>query len=94
MEQITLDFTHCRDRAALYGEMREKMAWADWYGETLDALYDILTGQPGGRGAYLILRKRCMEEGAAADYLGRIEQVFRDAARDTDGLTVRVEYVP
>ncbi|MBR4392959.1 MAG: barstar family protein [Oscillospiraceae bacterium] len=50
MQQLTgtvfLDFSSCADIPALYEELRSKMDWEDWYGENLDALYDILTGLP------------------------------------------------
>ena len=41
---VLLDFSNCADIPDLYRELREKMAWESWYGENLDALYDILTG--------------------------------------------------
>lgn len=43
---LTLDFSSCRDKKSLYAVLRAKMDWQDWYGENLDALYDILTGLP------------------------------------------------
>jgi len=51
---VFLDFSACADIPSLYSEMRHKMAWADWYGENLDALHDILTGLPH-RGSRFIL---------------------------------------
>ena len=44
--EIKLDFSRCKDRQDIFAEMRAKMLWQDWYGETLDALFDILTGLP------------------------------------------------
>ena len=41
---VLLDFSNCADIPDLYRELREKMGWERWYGENLDALYDILTG--------------------------------------------------
>ena len=41
---VLLDFSNCADIPDLYRELREKMGWESWYGENLDALYDILTG--------------------------------------------------
>lgn len=43
-DTVTLDFSACCERAELYAELRSKMAWKPWYGENLDALWDILTG--------------------------------------------------
>ena len=41
---VLLDFSNCADIPDLYRELREKMGWERWYGENLDALYDILPG--------------------------------------------------
>lgn len=43
-EQVTLDFRDCKYMGEVFQVMRKNMAWEDWYGETLDALWDILTG--------------------------------------------------
>ena len=43
---VLLDFSWCAEIPDLYRELRDKMAWEPWYGENLDALYDILTGLP------------------------------------------------
>ncbi len=56
--QITLDFTKCKRYHELYGEMRTKMEWDDFYGENLDALWDILTAMPYKGNDFVILRPR------------------------------------
>ena len=76
---VLLDFSRCADLPDLYQEMRYKMDWAPWYGENLDALYDILTGLPhkGSRFAFLL-----PAEDAPAEvrlYAQRILAVFREA---------------
>ena len=64
---VTLDLSACRDRAGLYSVLRGKMAWEDWYGENLDALWDILTEpQHKGKQFRIILP----DEGADADCAG------------------------
>ena len=76
---VLVDFRLCPDIPSLYRELREKLRWEDWYGENLDALYDVLTGLPH-RGERFLLT--LPEEDAPLEsrlYARRILQVFRDA---------------
>ena len=76
---VFLDFSNCGDIPSLYAEMRHKMEWEDWYGENLDALYDVLTGLPH-RGTHFVLIMP--GEDAPAEvrlYADRIADVFREA---------------
>ena len=50
--------------------LRERMAWLGWYGENLDALWDVLTGLPHEGARFTIALPR--EAGAARDYAERI----------------------
>ena len=75
---VFLDFSACADIPALYGELRSKMAWEPWYGENLDALYDILTGLPHAGRHFVIIPPA---EDAPAEvrlYSERIMRVFQD----------------
>ena len=76
---VLLDFSLCADIPALYQEMREKMAWEDWYGENLDALYDVLTGlqHRGSRFVVTVPREDAPPE--VRLYFTRVLRVFRDA---------------
>lgn len=86
LEQLTgtvlLDFSDCAGVKALYRELRKKMAWEDWYGENLDALYDILSGLPhkGHRFVFAMPADTADEETAAC--AARIKQVFSDAGKE------------
>ena len=76
---VFLDFRHSADIPALYEELRSKMAWEPWYGENLDALYDILTGLPH-RGSHFVLM--LPDEDAPAEvrlYAERIRRVIEDS---------------
>ncbi len=76
---VLIDFSGCGDLSELYAELREKMGWEDWYGENLDALYDILTGLPH-RGKRFVLTMP--SEDAPAEvrlYAERIQSVFEEA---------------
>ena len=76
---VLLDFAQCADIPALYREMREKMAWESWYGENLDALYDVLTGleHRGSRFAMSMPGEDAPPE--VRVYAGRIRDTFLDA---------------
>ena len=76
---VFVDFRLCADIPALYRELRDKLRWEDWYGENLDALYDVLTGLPHRGSRFVLLMP---EEDAPAEvrlYARRIRRVFRDA---------------
>lgn len=76
---VTLDFSACRDREGLYAVLRGKLPWEDWYGENLDALWDILTAQTHERRRFRIITP---DEGANADvreYATKMKNVFRRA---------------
>lgn len=75
----TLDFTACESREALYAVMRRAMDWQDWYGENLDALWDILTGLPHAGRRYKLLLPGEGVEAAVREYAERIEGIFRRA---------------
>lgn len=96
--KVTLDFTICRNEPELYAVMRREMEWEDWYGENLDALWDILTGLPHRGDDFLILRPR---EYAFLPYetnlrmtkkVSQICEIFREAQETYGDLTVEVQY--
>lgn len=76
---MTLDFSACTDREGLYKVMRGKMHWQGWYGNNLDALWDILTGlEYEGRSFRLVLPEG---EGELASYAKLIRETFREAGK-------------
>lgn len=88
---MTLDLRGCTDKAGLYRELRQKMGWEDWYGENLDALWDILTGLPHKGRDFTILCARDYGDAELTGYVDRLCAVFRDAQAE-GALTVRVEH--
>ena len=76
---VFVDFTACAEIGELYQELRQKLQWEDWYGENLDALYDILTGLPH-RGSRFVLRMPLDDAPAEVKlYARRIRRVFAEA---------------
>ena len=47
MEEIIIDCSRIRTRDDLHTLFREALAFPDWYGRNLDALYDCLTEVSG-----------------------------------------------
>ena len=44
MKTIVIDFSECKYPLDLHNEIREKLELPEWYGNNLDALWDMLTG--------------------------------------------------
>jgi protein-tyrosine phosphatase len=76
---VTVDFRLCPDIPSLYRELRERLQWEDWYGENLDALYDVLTGLPHRGDRFLLHMPNEDAPKEARIYAGRIRRVFQDA---------------
>jgi protein-tyrosine phosphatase len=76
---VFVDFTACAEIGELYQELRQKLQWEDWYGENLDALYDVLTGLPH-RGSRFVLRMPLEDAPSEVKlYARRIRRVFAEA---------------
>ena len=44
MKNIVIDFSNCKYTMDLHNEIKEKLELPEWYGNNLDALWDMLTG--------------------------------------------------
>lgn len=44
MKTIYIDFTDLGDYEDFYAQLKEKLPLPDFFGENLDALYDVITG--------------------------------------------------
>ena len=44
MKTVIIDFSKCKYPMDLHNEIREKLELPEWYGNNLDALWDMLTG--------------------------------------------------
>ena len=72
-----IDFAGCESREELYAVLRREMAWEDWYGGNLDALWDVLTGLPHEGERFTIALPRA--DSPAYDYAEKIRAVFNEA---------------
>ena len=79
---VLLDFSRCGDIAGMYREMREKMAWEPWYGDNLDALYDVLTGLEHRGRRFVLTMPGENSPPEVRLYARRIRHVFREAGAE------------
>ena len=76
---VLIDFRLCPDIPSLYRQLRDKLRWEDWYGENLDALYDVLTGLPHRGTRFVLIPPEEDAPQEAQLYAWRIRQCFADA---------------
>ncbi len=74
-----VDFADCKTREELYAALRAGLDWQPWYGENLDALWDVLTGEEPRQTRFVLALPR--EDGPARAYAGRIRDLFAEAGR-------------
>ncbi len=44
MKTVVINFSKCKYPMDLHSEIKEKLELPEWYGNNLDALWDMLTG--------------------------------------------------
>ena len=79
-----INFSTVTDRASLHEKLKACLGLPDWYGATLDALYDCLTDL--GPSVISLAGLRWLEP--LGTYGEKLLQVFRDAEADSRSLTV------
>ena len=79
--------------------MRNKMEWEAWYGFSLDALWDILTGLPYRGDDFEILRLeqykavRYGREYCFTEEIDKICEIFHKAEKEHRQIKVSIRYV-
>ena len=91
-QTVTLDLTAAQTAADVWQTLRDGMAWQDWYGSNLDALFDVLTGLPHAGRDFLLLRCAAYDDPAVTHLVGQVARVFANAAAEGT-LTVTVRTV-
>ena len=82
---IELDAKKLQNKEEAYAYLREKLNLPDWFGNNLDALYDVLTGE-NLRESYRIAGN------AESPFFAKLTRVFRDACGAR--LTVAADETP
>ncbi|MBQ0038202.1 MAG: barstar family protein [Clostridiales bacterium] len=86
MKQVVLDGA-VLDRTSLHNTLSRELAFPEWYGRNLDALYDCL----GDLCEETELTLRNWDAWSDQHYADRLLRVMRDAAAENDNLTISVE---
>ena len=76
---VLLDLSLCADIPSLYEQLRHQMGWEPWYGENLDALYDVLTGLPHKGRHFALILPPADAPAEVRLYARRIRRVFAEA---------------
>ena len=85
MKQITIDCRTISDSAQLHDLLARELAFPDWYGHNLDALFDCLTEVD--EELELVLTGW----NTLADWTGSFAEVLSDAAAENPNLTVLIK---
>ncbi len=86
---VRLNFSGIKTRKELHRYLKEKLGLPDYYGENLDALYDLLTQVREKLAIRVEGLTFCNER--TQGYGSRVLRVMKDAERVTEGLTVTLE---
>ncbi len=89
MEKITLDLTALHSPEDLHAYLKEELDLPDYYGENLDALYDVLTAR--SEPLEISVAEEVQEEEYLGDYGTQLLCLLQDAAAVNDTLTVTIE---
>lgn len=92
MKNIVIDFSKCKYPMDLHNELSEKLGLPEWYGNNLDALWDMLTGFIETPIEIMVIYK---PENKAAENLKetvlKIIETFKEAAEEEEEIKFSYE---
>lgn len=91
MRNIIVDLTPFDEKISLHSYLKSQLDFPFYYGANLDALFDELASTTDA--LCITLRYPKTPVGAMVNYLPRLLQVFRDAARENYHLKITYEEV-
>lgn len=89
MKEIHLNGSRMTDKAAAHNYLKRKLAFPDYYGENLDALWDCLTTDFSGK--KIIIHKPQTIVDNLGSYGEAIIQLFREAEEENEFIKVSFE---
>ena len=86
---FAIDLSEVYEPADFHRKLSEAMPLPDYYGNNLDALYDVLSGI----GESCVMQFQHMEqmEGRLPEYVGKIKRVFFDLMSENENIKVEWE---
>lgn len=93
MKSISIDFSRCKYPLDLHCEIKEKLELPEWYGNNLDALWDILTGfmeTPINITVIFKPENKVVED--LKDNVLKIIETFKEAAEEDEEIIFNCEF--
>ncbi len=92
MKTVIIDFSKCKYPMDLHNEIREKLELPEWYGNNLDALWDMLTGFiETPITITVIFKPETMSAENLRESILKIVETFKEAAEEDEELKFNYE---
>ena len=101
MKRIELDFSKCTDRSEVHAYLKEQFGFPDYYGNNLDALFDVLgdiaedmdivfmEDEEGSCGEWVVDGSSSMRSDEMDRLLKNVRRVIEDAAEENSHLHIQ-----
>lgn len=90
MTEILLDFTGCKYIMKLHDIIKEGFNFPDWYGENLDAIWDLLRDVSGGPIIKVKIKGIKTMPEDLRDYMEEVLDVFEDIHKEIPEMNFEV----
>lgn len=88
MRNIEIDFSHCKYPMDFHTEIKEKLELPEWYGNNLDALWDMLTGYiETPINITVIFEPNTDSAKELEESVLKIVEIFKEAAQEDSGIS-------
>ena len=91
MKNITVNFSLCKNQLDLHKELKEKLNFPEWYGNNLDALWDMLTGFIETPANITVVWKPINEDKNIKEAVLQIIDLFIEASEENEEIKVFCE---
>ena len=91
MKNITVNFSLCKNQLDLHKELKEKLNFPEWYGNNLDALWDMLTGFIETPANITVVWKPTNEDKNIKEAVLQIIDLFIEASEENEEIKVFCE---
>ena len=89
---IEIDFSNCKYIGSVHKEIKEKLELPEWYGENLDALWDVLIGiAQTPIIVKIIFKQQTISSKKLTPYINEVINVFNEAVEKCNEINVIIE---